>query len=79
MLDTATHCAGPIIKIGQRYIQRCCICGEKLGDNAESGLGKFWSEGEIVRARNDRFKSTGREFLMLKKLPQDFCAGLLET
>lgn len=30
---SVVHIPGPLITIGPRKIQRCSVCGEKLGDN----------------------------------------------
>ena len=53
MLDTVTHVVGPIIKVYDRIVQRCSLCGEKLLDSigvkvraSEAGLEDFATHPE---------------------------------
>ena len=78
---TATHVAGPIVSVQNRVIQRCCVCGEKLADNEDRAeeMRDFWSDGELVRIKDGVMYSVGRESQTIKKrLPSDFCIGLVE-
>lgn len=86
MLDTTTHVAGPIIKVGERLIQRCLVCGEKLADNVDAARmpsgrtdeASFWDEGQLVKAAHGDLGGMNRQFIMLRKLPRDFCIELVE-
>ena len=78
MLDTTTHVAGPIIKVGERLIQRCLVCGEKLADNVDADEASFWDEGQLVKAAHGDLGGMNRQFIMLRKLPRDFCIELVE-
>jgi len=76
--DTVTHVAGVIAKIEHRFVQRCCVCGEKLADNKDPSLSTFWSEGELVKMKNGRLHNIGRELTTIRRLPLDFCVSLVE-
>lgn len=76
-LETATHVAGCWVKIANRAIQRCCVCGEKLADSADPNMQMLWGEGEMVRADNGELEQAG-ELLNIKKVPKDFCLALVE-
>ncbi len=76
---TATHVAGPAVQAGQRVIQRCAVCGEKLSDNGDSILVGLFAEGQLVRAEDGYFYGTDRNFLTVKRMPRDFCIALVEA
>lgn len=77
MTDTTTHVAGPVVKLHHRYIQRCCVCGEKLADNNDPDKSIFWSEGNLIREEYRFLHSVG-DFLIMKDVPSDFCLELVE-
>ncbi len=77
-IDTTTHVAGCAIEVGKRIIQRCLICGEKLGDNMDAATGNFWKEGELVKADHGFLYSAQLDYTTLKKLPRDSCIQLVE-
>jgi hypothetical protein len=69
-LNTATHVAGPIIKVGERSVQRCCLCGEKLADTND--MTQFWVEGALIKI-NNRFMQLVGDYVDDKSpLPDDF-------
>lgn len=76
--DSATHVAGPAVKMGRRTIQRCCICGEKLADNEDAERKKFWNEGELVKIECGFLRSIKVGLLSVRKVPGDFCIRLVE-
>lgn len=84
---SVTHIAGPVITIGDRKIQRCSVCGEKLNDNLAILLGRLaaigeppkflsWPVGEPVRFDGPA------QFIVPHKdgdhLPPDCCIALVE-
>ena len=80
-VETVTHVAGPYVQIGDRVIQRCAVCGEKLADTFEpnsDGTVAVWNEGVLVRFRKSHQKNVG-DFNNCKSLPRDFCITLVET
>ncbi len=78
IMDTTTHVAGPAVEIRRRKIQRCAVCGAKLGDSADKDLQAFWSEGELVRESYSFLRSVADEYISSKKVPADFCLALVE-
>ena len=86
-MDSVTHIAGPVIKIGPRQIQRCAVCGEKLADNIEilkglvaspDGPPEFlsWDPGCLVRV--DGHRASMLEHDDGTNLPDDTCLTLVE-
>lgn len=76
-LETVTHVAGPPVMVGDRIIQRCPVCGEKLADTKEDEDFDGWGEGSLVCIDGTRQVYMG-EFLDMKELPEDFCLTLVE-
>ena len=78
-LETATHVAGPVVKIDKRCIQRCCVCGEKLADSNDPDLFVFWQEGEMLQTQEGKqFPNRVGSFLNISQTPDDFCIDLVE-
>ena len=78
MLDMATHIAGPVVRIGNRLIQRCALCGDKLLDcNMVGRQLNVWGEGAFVQAGRGELNYAG-DFLNASELPDDFCLELVE-
>ncbi len=89
---STTHVAGPVVSIGDRIIQRCAICGDKLVDNINKAcvarpgdhpidIG-VWREGCLVQVVDlgdgcERAVDTG-DFGITELLPGDFCLALVE-
>lgn len=84
---STTHIAGPVITIGSRKIQRCSVCGEKLGDNlpflqgrvaSAGGPPEFlsWPVGELVQFDGNRQSVLAHADG--DQLPDDSCIGLVE-
>lgn len=90
MDNSVTHVAGPVIKVYNRLIQRCPICGEKLIDNygfipkkkSDGTKTKIqtWREGALVRYRTSELVPSlvGDFWDEQQKLPKDFCLALVE-
>lgn len=76
--------------IGQRTIQRCALCGEKLLDNknAAAPIGPngeppdfpVWGERALVTVTegNPTEYILAGDFVAVEKLPEDFCLALVE-
>lgn len=80
MLQTVSHVVGPFVQIGDRVVQRCALCGEKLADTKEPDrLGRVvvWNEGLLVRCQNGIMFKVG-DLLNNDELPDDFCLPLVE-
>lgn len=89
-MRTVTHVAGPVVAIGNRAVQRCALCGEKLLDNLNQAAPmnpdgtppKFctWEQAALVQFTVDT--NPRRELLVgdFRKdiLPADFCLRLVE-
>ena len=88
-LDTVTHVAGPVIRIGDRVLQRCPICGEKLRDsagadvpllpNGKPGTVGMWAEASLVQFDGARQSVIGSFDDENVPLPEDFCLELVEA
>jgi len=78
MLDSVTHLAGPCIVIGDRVIQRCMVCGDKLLDyDRRSNQIDVWPEASLVSVRNGEYRNLGDAF-DTRELPDDSCVPLVE-
>lgn len=85
---SVTHVAGPVVKIGDRCVQRCALCGEKLLDNlnvvaplnADGTPPAFavWGGRRLVCYDGNRSTDVG-DFMERKILPPDFCLPLVEV
>jgi len=86
-MNSVTHIAGPVMQIGQRKIQRCAVCGEKLGDNlgilqglvaSVGGSPEFlsWEPGGLVQVVGNRMSAL--EHVDGTELPTDTCLDLVE-
>ena len=88
---SVTHIAGPVIEIGQRKIQRCAVCGEKLGDNLPFLQGRVgvvstdpnrryemleWEPGGLVRHDGNHWAVVEHD--NGANLPRDACIDLIE-
>lgn len=70
MDDSVVHLAGNPVRLGDRIIQRCLICGEKLCDNAglmfelaEDGTVPnfpIWEVGSLVEHSGSRWSVVGQ-------------------
>jgi hypothetical protein len=85
--DSVTHVAGPVVCINNRVIQRCMVCGEKLGDNARVMMPvgpdghpqpyPTWNPGALVQVEGNRSSEVGH--FNNSPLPWDFCLELVEV
>ena len=85
---SVTHIAGPVAEIGDRKIQRCIVCGEKLEDNfailsgmvasVGSAPPKFlsWEVGCLVQVDGNRRSTLAHDDGT--NLPDDSCIDLVE-
>ena len=79
-LETTTHIVGPYVRIGNRVIQRCLICGEKLWDVRGPLAECCWTEGALLVVSEHEMRQRG-DFLSMRgltQLPDDFCIDLVE-
>lgn len=86
-MSSTTHIAGPAVCIGDRVIQRCVVCGEKLVDNLgqESPVKPdgsapdvaTWTDGAMVRIAPGRQTLVG-DWVAEPRAPSDFCLALVE-
>jgi hypothetical protein len=84
---SVTHVAGPVIGINGRGIQRCMVCGEKLGDtlnqmapvnpDGSAPVMLSWRAGALVSFDGNRQSDEGL-FEAAEGLPDDFCLALVE-
>ena len=77
---TKTHAAGNAVKIKEREIQRCAVCGVKLVDNVpgkrEDGVKPklpIWPLGALVRIDADGRQTPVGDVIDDERLPADFC------
>jgi hypothetical protein len=77
-LETVTHVAACAIQVGDRVIQRCCVCGEKLADTLDPNNYVVWKEGELVTTDHGFFKGLQNMYQNMTKLPRNFCDRLVE-
>jgi len=85
-----THVAGIAFRVGDRVIQRCCVCGEKLLDNLrtavplnpDGSIPEFptWEEMALVQCEGNRQSALQpeRDVRGNPKLPEDSCLLLVE-
>jgi hypothetical protein len=90
MPSTVTHVAGIVFRIGERVIQRCCVCGEKLCDNLNTAMPlkpdgsvpefPVWEEMALVQHEGNRWSliEPERNDAGEPKLPTDSCIALVE-
>ena len=84
---SVTHVAGPVVKVHNRVVQRCALCGEKLVDNAYAVSPLrldgsppdccVWAERCLVHCDTGRMVA-GKDFVASEELPDDFCLALVE-
>lgn len=87
-MNTVTHIAGNVITVGNRVIQRCSLCGEKLCDslntmtpiNKDGSIPEYptWEVGKQIRVK----EGNPTRYTLLnddKQLPSDSCYDLLEN
>ncbi len=78
-IETVTHVAGHAVKFGNRTLQRCLICGEKLVDTADPDtIQTPWPEWTVVKQEHGYWHSNKQNFLKLKQLPEDICLNMVE-
>lgn len=87
MRTTTTHIAGPPVSLGDRVIQRCAVCGEKLCDNlncampmeADGSIPLFpvWPQGALVQMEGNRSSVIGN-VCEGDAVPEDICLDLVE-
>lgn len=82
---SVTHLTGPVVRVGDRVIQRCVICGDKIfdatvcdhaGDTDRVMRRMAWKEGRLLEINRKR-----RRCYMPKSdtpFPSDFCLALVE-
>ena len=88
-MNTVTHIAGPAMTVGNRTIQRCCLCGEKLIDdknqmspiNPDGTIDKTptWEPGRLIQTT---VNTNPTQYILLPdtdKLPPDTCLDLIEN
>lgn len=87
---SVTHVAGPPVTIGERTVQRCALCGEKLldnkntvapiGPNGEPPDFPVWRERSLVTVSEGNPTSfiLAGDFAAVEELPEDFCLALVE-
>ena len=87
--DSALHLAGPCVRVENRVIQRCLVCGEKLCDLAvppgllceAKDLFGTWKPGAYVRfsTLHEGTKiSEAIEIPASMEMPEDWCLSLVE-
>lgn len=93
-MDSVTHLTGSVVKVGDRMLQRCIICGEKLVDNYGVPVplgpdGKeeefpTWEPGVLLRLMTTNSGSrfwqplNHSEKQLPDELPDDSCIALVE-
>lgn len=82
---SVTHLTGPVIRVYDRIIQRCAVCGEKLCDNKnvmvplnlDGSVPEFpvWPEGVFLFHQSNFWK-----IVTVEDYPdcKDFCIDLVE-
>jgi hypothetical protein len=84
---SVTHIAGPTVTVGQRKIQRCLVCGEKLADNIDILKGIVaspdvppeylqWPPGDLVQQDGNR--TSVIQHVDGTDLPEDCCINMVE-
>ncbi len=90
MDETVTHLAGPVITVSGRVLQRCCICGEKLCDNARCAMAlnpdgsapefPTWEPGQLIRVTSGNPTHYAViSYPIDNQLPKDSCIDLVEV
>lgn len=71
---SVTHIAGIVVKVNDRIIQRCALCGEKLIDTAYNNTAIVWKEHSFVNLDGNQMTVTEPTL----ELPEDNCLPLVE-
>lgn len=68
------HIVGPAIRIGDRTIQRCALCGEKLFDSKDCTCAE-WEAGRMLRVQGGTAALVNEtdDDPSVEALPEDSC------